>query len=426
MTAINPKLRSRRWYVTIICAVIFYLVCIRWLLFGYLFEHDMMDWYGSLIDAFNKFTKSSHGQGAHPLEEYRQRTDIFFLQLAVCVVLVATLKYILQSKERTLLLAINMLLLCLVLVPVEYFLRTDAMQRKIGGVKYIQLDRAINEAHIENQNTYGFTDRERSKQGNGKALRIVVMGDSFVWGDGMADLDDVWNRRLEAKLIARYGDAVEVMSWGKRGWATYGQLEFLKGPGSEFDFDFLVVGYVSNDPHIWRKSMPRRLFIWQKIAKRVVPFIDNVVLLVSTTTNNLIYSLPYFKNWGYEGWKHALYSDENLKNYESILRELQAHLRSRGIDYVFVITPTMRDMPFDDEFDALLALFDRLGLPYLDLRPAVQAAFGGYSSAEIREKLWANPADGHPGTPLHELYAEETYNFLLKRDMPIRMKNSTE
>ena len=115
-----------------------------------------MDWYGNLIDAFNRFTRSSHGQGTHPLEEYRQRTDIFLLQLAVCVVLVATLKYILQSKERTLLLAINMLLLCLVLVPVEYFLRTDAMQRKIGGIKYIQLDRAINEAHIENQNTYGF------------------------------------------------------------------------------------------------------------------------------------------------------------------------------------------------------------------------------------------------------------------------------
>lgn len=71
--------------------------------------------------------------------------------------------------------------------------------------------------------------------------------------DGVANLDDVWSHRLEGKLVAKYGGTVEVLSWSRKGWSTHRQLRFLKDSGSEFDF--LIVGHVSNDPHIPRISM---------------------------------------------------------------------------------------------------------------------------------------------------------------------------
>jgi hypothetical protein len=245
---------------------------------------------------------------------------------------------------------------------------------------------------------------------------VAVLGDSFVWGDGLENLDDVWAHRLESKLVARYGDAVEVMSWGRRGWSTYRQLEFLQGPGSEFDFDYLIIGYVSNDPHIPKVSMPRRMFVWHKIMKRLVPLIDNVVLLVLPATSNFLYSLPYFKNWGYGGWKRALYSNQNMENYALVLEELRNHLYQRGIKFVFIITPTMQDIPFDDQFNALFMRFDQLGIPYVDLRPDVADAFGKYSSQQIRNELWANPANSHPGVLLHDLYAEKAYDYLARQN----------
>lgn len=57
-------------------------------------------------------------------------------------------------------------------------------------------------------------------------------------------------------------------------------------------------------------------------------------------------------------------------------------------------------MQFVEEYEMLFELFDRLGVPCLDLLPALQGAFSNYSDIEIRNELWADPADAHLGARL--------------------------
>lgn len=406
------------WTAAVVVGLIVYILGIRGLLFGFLYEQGMMDWYGNVIDGFNRLTRSSHADGEHPLDEYRQRTDVWLFQIAALVAVVLAIRYATVTRERRILLGVNLLLLSIVLVGAELVLRTDGMQRAIGGLKYMELDQAISRKHMKAQNDLGFTDRERSRSRNDRAYRIAVLGDSFVWGDGLSDLSAVWSHRMEDRLVELFGDDVEVLSWGKRGWSTFSEVDFLQSEGSEFDIDLLIIGYVSNDPHIPGESMPRRMFVWDKVAMKALPFIDNVIHLVSTTMNSFLYSLPYFHNWGYEAWKRELYSDANLARYELVLKTLQEHLKERQVDYLFVITPTMQDPGYADQFVKLLDLFERLGVPYLDLRPVLESRFGDYSASRVRRELWANPADGHPSEVLHEMYAEETLRYLMTTDLP--------
>ena len=399
-------------------AVAIYVIGIRGLLFGHLYEQGMMGWYSELIDGFNRMTGSSHAEGEHPLDEYRQRADIFLVQVALLVAAVLSVRFAIATRERRLLLVVNLLLLGLALVAAELILRTDNLQRAIGGLKYIEIDRAISRAHVKQQNSLGFTDRERTTKRAGEVYRIAILGDSFVWGDGLADLSAVWSHLIERRLIETFGNRVEVMSWGKRGWSTYSQLNFLKGDGKEFDIDLLIIGYVSNDPHIPGKSMPRRMFVWDKVAQRAVPFVKNVMHLVATTSNNLLYSLPYFHNWGYDAWKRELYSEDNMRRYEQVLASLQRLLEERQVEYLFVITPTMQDPNYTTQFESLLERFERLGIPWLDLRPVLVSRYGDYSPSRVRRELWANPANGHPSEALHEMYAQETLRYLMSTDMP--------
>lgn len=402
-----------RWKIAA-ASVLFYIVGIRWLLFDYLYAHDMMGWYSALIDAFNELTRAEARQGYHPLDEFRQRTDILLLQIVALGFLVKVLRYALRTRQRRLLLGINVVVVGVSLLAAEMLLRTDKVQALVGGPEYVERDRQITEAHIAAENSYGFTDRERSKSRGDKVLRVAVLGDSFVWGDGLENLSDVWSHRLESMLTTHHGDAVEVLSWGRRGWSTYTQLQFLKQTGVDFEIDFVMIGYVSNDSHVRGQSMARRTFIWDKIAWRITRLIPSVHQLVTWNVNNLLYSLPYFENWGYQGWLLALYTPENLKAYRTVLEELREHLAERGIPVVFVLTPTMQDLPLRGEIDAVLALLDELEVPYVDVRETIEQAFGHYGPARIRAELWANPVDAHPGVPLHAIYAEAAYDYLMR------------
>ncbi len=413
MSTAETKIDSWTRVIVILAIIAVYWVLVRGLLFAYLYDRDMLSWYGDLIDFYNRITKSGFGQGPHPLEEYRQRMDILVIQIAMLMGIVVGIRYMVSTKERRIVLAINVVLIASMLAAMELFLRSDTMQRRTGGLKYVLLDREISKAHIESQNSFGFTDTERTIKRRGNTFRIAVLGDSFVWGDGVEDVADVWSHRLEKTLTKQYGDSVEVLSWGKRGWSTHNQLNFLKNEGVEFEIDYVLIGFVFNDPHVPGRSMPRRSFVWNKLIRKSVPFLYNTITLATDTTNGLLCSLPYFENWGYYGWQRELYSDTNLKSYASVLNELKQHLDAREVEYSWVITSTLHSRGLDDESMRLLALFDSLEIPYIDLRLTVEREFGHLSAAEAREHLWANPADSHPSALLHKLFADETLAHLM-------------
>jgi hypothetical protein len=72
--------------------------------------------------------------------------------------------------------------------------------------------------HQVRQNRYGFRGGEHDHARNG-ARRIVVLGDSFVWGYGVED-DELFTRRMEETA----GPGLEVVNLGVSGYGTDQQL----------------------------------------------------------------------------------------------------------------------------------------------------------------------------------------------------------
>ena len=93
-------------------------------------------------------------------------------------------------------------------------------------------------------NSLGFRGRECSTKKADGITRIMVLGDSFAWGYGVAD-DEVFTTKLEQQL----GNRCEVINTGVSGWGTDQQYLFFKNEGCKLDPDVVVVAFfLINDP----------------------------------------------------------------------------------------------------------------------------------------------------------------------------------
>ncbi len=75
-------------------------------------------------------------------------------------------------------------------------------------------------------------------------FRILAIGDSYTWGDGVED-EDVWLRRVESTL-SRCGP-VEVINAGFVGRNTVGEADYLESKGVRLEPDLVLVGAEPGD-----------------------------------------------------------------------------------------------------------------------------------------------------------------------------------
>ena len=274
--------------------------------------------------------------------------------------------------------------------------------------RFREIDRRINEKNLEfsMSNQFGFNDRDRTeKKPEGIRFRIAVLGDSFIWGDGVP-YDVIWSHKLEKLITAKRPD-VEVLSWGKRGWSTKDELNFLKEYGIAFAPDLLIVGWVSNDPDVGAFR--------QKDLNLSLPFAP-LHLLFPDTANALqartesILSKSLFKGYGYSSWQDRLYTQENLALYDVVLAEFAQFCREKSLPVLFVLTPNNYAEYHGELFGKVKPFFGKNKIRHLDLFPAVCEKLKGRPFKE----LTANPANGHPGDPVTTVYADEVFKFVTK------------
>lgn len=90
-------------------------------------------------------------------------------------------------------------------------------------------------------NSLGFRDREHSVDGEGARFRVVVLGDSFVWGFGVNN-EDIFTVRLREML-----PGVQLINLGVTGYNLTQEHELLKLRGLTYDPDLVVVTFCQND-----------------------------------------------------------------------------------------------------------------------------------------------------------------------------------
>jgi hypothetical protein len=271
----------------------------------------------------------------------------------------------------------------------------------------------IQEKHLQQSkgNRHGFNDREHAFRAAPGVTRIAVLGDSFVWGDGV-ESSVIWTNKL-ARLLTEKGIAAEVLNWGKSGWSTLHEFRFLKTEGIHYDFDLLLVGFVVNDP-VMNESQAKRFIYPGGVVDRLIvePLSRHLFPNAVSFTVDLINAFcDSYLGYGYVHWLNKVYSEENLLKYQALLKTFSEYCRSRHIRMIFVMTPENHSTMLQERFERIIPLLKRADIDYVNLYPDVYRELHHLPN----RSLWANPADGHPGDQVTDIYARCVYEHLLKR-----------
>ena len=240
----------------------------------------------------------------------------------------------------------------------------------------------------------GAADRVRRGEAKEEDVPVVVLGDSYVWGEGV-DPPQTFVSLLGADL------GVDVLPAGIMGWSTANELAWLRQ--SKARPRVLVLSYVFNDildatPRVhdataarMARAMPER--------HREVPLVGQSYLF-----DWIVYRAVEGRSGGdYVACLTDAYSDEEaLAAHVAELKAVAACCAERGTQLVVALWPqgAASFRPVEDRFVAR-ARGALPGVPILTLAGPLAKA-----GLDDPVRFRAGPRDGHPGPAPHRLAAD--------------------
>jgi lysophospholipase L1-like esterase len=254
-------------------------------------------------------------------------------------------------------------------------------------------------------NKHGFRGGDYEREKPPLTRRIVLLGDSFTFGEGVR-LEDTFGSRLQ-EILDRDQVVVEVLSFAVGGWGTANEIHYLEHEGMSFEPDLVIVVYVLNDAgyagglDLWgefrERYQNRRLkgsylasYFYAAIARRTLArsYIDDLVGEAREERGSWRESLAFLARG----------------------RRIAESARAR---YAVAIFPFLYDLdesyPFRSLHQMVSGFCERSGIAVLDLFDA----FEGRSDKD----LWVHPSDQHPNREGHRIAAEALAEFIVREDL---------
>lgn len=240
--------------------------------------------------------------------------------------------------------------------------------------------------------------------------RILALGDSFVWGDGYANINDTWWRQLQWELNRRGYWDVQVVGVGTGGAGTQGQLEWMRDQKllEKTDPDMVLVGYVTNDAQMREASLKQlsgemlaseerllRSAFLDRILKPVLPRVTEDLqkkIVEKRFSRRPVTPDSAFPYWV---WELKILDGHCLEAYTQLVEELGQYRKTMPCPLIFVTVPNFPDWKrYDIRFSRVRPLFKRAGIPFYETLRAFVAKEG--SPRDVSP--WKiNPANSHPG-----------------------------
>lgn len=236
--------------------------------------------------------------------------------------------------------------------------------------------------HWRPLNSFGIRDVEHDFQV--ERCRVFVVGDSFVAGHGIEDIDDTFGRRLGRESALDF----DVVLVARNGLDTRDEFELMQSLGveprlivlSHFVNDvegaFLDAGLTAPD----MPGMPRGLLAVVNHSH----FLNHLYWRVFMTRSIQQASARYLE------WLENGYADQSAMDlHKQRLALFTDHASQRGIPLVTVVWPVLSDVAGTRRFTApIVSWFKERGVPVLDLAERFQG--------RPVEELVVNPFDAHP------------------------------
>ncbi len=196
-------------------------------------------------------------------------------------------------------------------------------------------------------NALGFRDREWTPADWEGRTTVIVLGDSFAAGWGIADPAD----RFSDVLAARLGDRYAVMNLGVYGTATPEQLEILKNYPLKHP-DVVILQYFLNDINYAGLKLgllptPPPTPAWVQ-ESHLVNFLYWRLLVPSTPQSE------FYQRWW--EWSYAAYDNVGIWSvHQQEINEFADYVQSIGARLIVVIFPNLteivRSIPYVDRVE---------------------------------------------------------------------------
>jgi lysophospholipase L1-like esterase len=267
-------------------------------------------------------------------------------------------------------------------------------------------------------------------------IKVLAVGDSFVWGTGLQDFNERWPNRLQIELDQAAGTGVfDVVPLATMGASTMEQAEFLEANINSLEPDLIVLGLLFNDsiPSGREKSVckvdagcrtgsPELLPEYQECItgsgdffSRSVGFLAKRYRNIGATMLERYCDLERFAAKYNLITQQDIYEQPTKSPYRKQFLDSVQLLRQTTANIPFLVYPTSVSRLDYDLNQKLLTSFEAAGF---DTIPVDQNFLGKNSNGHVAAStndIIANPADYHPGPFATRQFARDIAEAVLAK-----------
>jgi lysophospholipase L1-like esterase len=322
-----------------------------------------------------------------------------------------------MNRERVFWILMPVLTLTVITLGIELAVRLivdDGMQFDLEMWKYARdlkqvasdpqvghVHRPGSQAHLMGVdvaiNTKGLRDREIGYARAPGTLRILMLGDSFTEGWGVA-LDDTFAKRIE-RLFAQRGVAAEVINAGVGNYNTVMEVASFFDEGRKYEPDIIVLNFTFNDAEpVPAHDVPHPLLQFCEACVYLFGRADTILRETSVRPEWKDYYLGLYGGGSSAGWGDA----------KASIARLAAYAKANNIELLIASLPELHELkPYP--LQAITTLVQDAakenGVDFVDVLPALQN--------EPPQSLWAAPSDPHPNARAHALISDALFRKLV-------------
>ncbi len=263
-------------------------------------------------------------------------------------------------------------------------------------------------------NSEGWREDEHPEAKPPGEIRILALGDSYLFGQGVKR-KDLFIERLGRQLAEHFKDCpVKTINTGQPAYNTWRELRLLKERGLAYDPDLVVLAFVPNDvePNIFAEGAKVEFFTefinsyntndWLSNYSELWMYLKRTITYQIRGRRYLASSIASYQNHS-EKWQACR---DSLLKIRTVCRE--HHVPLLVVAFPFFINLD-GNYPFQPIHDQVAATCQKEGIPFLDLREE----FRGFHGPE----LWVHPTDQHPNETAHKLAATAIVKEILSENL---------
>ncbi|HEY9734108.1 MAG TPA: SGNH/GDSL hydrolase family protein [Drouetiella sp.] len=280
--------------------------------------------------------------------------------------------------------------------------------------------------------------------------RILVLGDSYVWGHGYSNLNTIWWRQLQLELERRGYHDVEVVGAGLRGAATWRELGWARKLIPEYKPDLVIWGYVTNDPDEGEQIAPTGGHVCKAlIVPKDEDFPERVTKLMEGAYPNLAEQLLAIRKkrrgeilagdrygWQFGDWEQKIVEGDNFEHYKKTIKSVADYTKQSGVPAFYITFPnavvfasnTDKNENFtgrafyenvrryyENRYAPVRQAFTLAGMPFYDILNDFVEYVSSHAApgSEAQKFLYLiNPVNSHPGPLACHYYAVKAADYI--------------